>query len=482
MNPRHVASLLGLVLYVLAGAELVPIAWCLYPLDAVSLRAFLAGASTCAGLGLLLRAIGRREGELYRRDGVLIVVASWLLASLAGAIPYLASGAIPTFADALFESASGFTTTGASILVEIEAQPRAILFWRSLTQWLGGIGIVVLFVALLSELGPGARFLFKLEVPGPKAEILHARVRQTAGALFRVYLALTLLQTGLMMLFGADVYDALTHAFATLSTGGFSPYADSIAHFSPLLQTVVLVFMLAAGTNFALLYAFARARDPGVFRDIEFRFYLWLVTLATLLVTLVVALQSNDATDVATTTLAAAFQVASLATTTGFSTADYTSWPGLAQTALVGLMFFGGCAGSTSGGAKLIRLLIGVKLALREIRLTFSPNSVIAVAVGHQIVPEASARAVAALLLLWGLGWGVGTMLLAVGEIDVLTAATASLATLSNIGPGLAGVGPNENFAFFADWQKLVMVLLMWLGRLEFFAVLAVLLPRFWRV
>jgi trk system potassium uptake protein TrkH len=472
--------MLGFVAFILAGAQLVPLPWCVYPFHGAAAAGLLTGAAFAGVVGFVLRRIGHEGGELYRREGVLVVVGAWLLASICGAVPYVASGSIPSFVDALFESASGFTTTGASILHDIEAMPRAILFWRSMTQWLGGIGIVVLFVALLSELGPGARFLFKLEVPGPKAEILHARVRETAAVLFRIYVVMSLLQVALMLAFGASLFDALTHTFSTVSTGGFSPYADSVAHFSVGIQLIVLVFMLGAGLNFGLYYALFDRRDLNALRDSELRAYLYLALGATLVVAFDLLIAGIDGS-AGRALLDASFQVVSLLTTTGFATADFADWPGNAHAVLVGLMFVGGCAGSTAGGAKVIRLLIGAKVAMREVRLTFSPNSVLAITVGRQVVPEESIRGVVALLLLWTLGWGGGAILLSVGDTDVVTAASASLATLSNIGPGLSAVGPTENFAFFAGWQKLVMVLLMWLGRLEFFAVLALLMRRFWK-
>jgi trk system potassium uptake protein TrkH len=408
----------------------------------------------------------------------LIVVGSWVLASLTGAIPYLVSGALPSVMDALFESASGFTTTGASVLVDIEAVGRPLLFWRSLTQWLGGIGIVVLFVALLSELGPGARFLFKLEVPGPKAEILHERVRDAALALGRIYLVFSAVMTVLLLFCGLSVFDALTHTFSTLSTGGFSPHSASLGHFGPLVQCVVLIFMLAAGVNFSLYLTSLRNRNLAAIRDREFQIYLALV----LAVILCVALDLSDLADAGFARLAldAAFQVVSIATTTGFATADFSSWPTFSQILLVGLMFIGGCAGSTAGGAKVVRGMIGWRAVMREVRRTFSPNSIIAVAIDGESVPEDSVRSVMALLFLWILSWAVGTLLLSVGGPGIVTAATASIATLSNIGPGLGQVGPTGNFAFFAAWQKGVMVLLMWLGRLEFFALLAIFQARFW--
>ncbi len=479
MKLRRVSRILGHLLLVLGAAQLVPLAWCFAPGAGAAIPGFLAGAGITTLLGVLLRQLGSNQGDLYRREGVLIVVGAWVLASLTGAIPYLTTGAIASPVDAIFESASGFTTTGASILLDVEAVARPVLFWRSLTQWLGGIGIVVLLVALLSELGPGARFLFKLEVPGPKAAILHARVRQTAFALSRIYLALSALQVALMLGAGASLFDALTHTFSTVSTGGFSPHGDSIAHFTRPIQLILILFMIAAGANFSLYYALVRNRDTAALRDVELRVYLALLAAASVVVALDLANHARGMT--AGLAIDAVFQVVSIMTTTGFATADFAEWPGVSRAILVALMVVGGCAGSTAGGTKVVRLLIAWRAALREVRLTYNPNSVVAITVGRSAVPEESARSVVALLLLWVLAWGVGAILLSVGDRGIVTAATASIATLSNIGPGLASVGPNESFAFFADWQKLLMVGLMWLGRLEFFALLALLQPAFWR-
>ena len=478
MNRRRVLHILGTVLWILAAAQGLPLLWCLAGASTVA-PAFLAGAGVSAGLGALFRFVGTREGELFRREGVLIVVGAWVLASLTGAIPFWVSGALPSWDAALFESASGFTTTGATVLRDIEALGRPLLFWRSFTQWLGGIGIVVLFVALLSELGPGARFLFKLEVPGPKAEVLHARVRDTALALARIYLALTLAQVALLLATGLDLFDALTHTFSTVSTGGFSPHADSIAHFPPAVHVVILLFMLLAGVNFSLYFATLRHRDARALGDPELRVYLLLALVASAAIG--IDLWLNELSPPGRVALDAAFQAVSILTTTGYSTMDFSSWPGLAATVLVAAMILGGCAGSTSGGAKIVRGLVGWRAALREVRLTFSPNSVIAITVGREPVPESSVRSVVALLVLWMIAWASGSVLLSVGDIDIVTAATASIATLSNVGPGLAAVGPFGDYAFFAPWQKLLMVGLMWLGRLEFFAVLALFQTSFWR-
>jgi len=477
-----VLHILGVVLLILAAAQLIPILWCLEGSEPAALRAFLIGSTTTASLGLVLRFMGSREGDLYRREGVLIVVGAWFLSSVTGAIPYFASGIVPNVIDALFESTSGFTTTGASILTDIEGSGRPLLFWRSLTQWLGGIGIIVLFVALLSELGPGARFLFKLEVPGPKAEIMHDRVQDTALALGRIYLALSFALATILLFSGLSLFDALTHAFSTLSTGGFSPYGNSVGQFGPFVQIVILIFMLAAGVNFSLYFAVLRNRNLKSLRDRELQIYLGLAFLSTLVIALDISLLVEKQEPASRVLLDSAFQVVSILTTTGFATADFSNWPTFSQSLLIGLMVIGGCAGSTAGGAKIIRGMIGWRAVMREVRMTFSPNSIIAVAIDGKSVPEDSVRSVVALLVLWLLSWGVGTLLLSVGDHGIATAASASVATLSNIGPGLGPVGPEGNFAFFASWQKMVMIFLMWLGRLEFFALLSIFQLRFWRL
>ncbi|MEE2674479.1 MAG: TrkH family potassium uptake protein [Myxococcota bacterium] len=479
MNLRRTLHSLAVVLGILAGAQVVPLVLSIYAGETGGTLGFLVGAGVTALAGVACRYFGHAEGDLFRREGVLIVVGSWLFASLSGAIPYLVSGAISSPIDALFESASGFTTTGASILVDIESLGSGLLFWRSLTQWLGGVGIVVLFVALLGELGPGARFLFRLEVPGPKAEILHARVRETALTILRIYLVMSALEVVVLLLCGLSLYDALTHTFSTVSTGGFSPYADSMGHFSVAAQLVVTIFMLGAGVNFSLYYMMLRRRDAVVFRDSELRFYAALVVASVIVVSF--TLIGAGGLQKGRPLLDALFQVASITTTTGFTTVDFDAWPDALKILLLMLMVVGGCAGSTAGGAKVSRLIVGFKATLREVRLTFSPNAVIAITIGGRAFPNESVRSVLGFLVLWVLTWAVGALLLAVGDTGIVTAATASIATLANIGPGLAGVGPSENYAFFAAWQKVLMILLMLLGRLEFFALLAIFLRSFWR-
>ncbi len=480
MNFRPVCRFLGRILILLSFALAIPAVCCWAYAEASDARDFLIASSLTLAAGLVLSLIGGRSSEgLYRREGIAIVVGGWVLASLFGALPYLLTGTIASPVDALFEAASGFTTTGASVLTDIESNGRGILFWRSFTQWLGGMGIIVLFVALLPEIVPGARFLFKMEVPGPTAETLHPRVRDTAIVLWRIYLLFTLVQTALLLVVGMDLYDALTHTFSTLSTGGFSPRNASMAAFGVGPQLVVIVFMLISGVNFSLFYLVWLGRRRVLLRDAEFRFYLVLVAAASVVIT--VDLVRVAEIPFFRSALDALFQVASLLTTTGYATADFDGWPPLSTGILVALMFVGGCAGSTSGSMKIARMLMGLKFALREVRLVFAPSRVRGIQIGGSLVPDAVVSSVAGFFILFLSTWGVGTLLLTLGGHDLVTAATACIATLGNVGPGLAQAGPTQNFAHFAAWQKLLMVGLMWLGRLEVYAIAAVATFAFWR-
>jgi trk system potassium uptake protein TrkH len=483
MNLRPVLRVLGQLVLVLAGALTLPAAVCLIYGERADARAFAWTAILTAACGLAMRTAGRRveATDLYRREGVLLVVGGWLFASLFGALPYLLTGTLASPIDALFEAMSGFTTTGATVLTDIESAGRGVLFWRSFSQWLGGMGIIVLFVALLPELGPGARFLYKLEVPGPTAEALRPRIRDTAAILWRIYLLLTAAQTLLLLACGLDLYDALTHTFSTLSTGGFSPRNASVAAFdSPWVHLVVIVFMVLAGGNFSLYYGLRLRGNWNLLRDPEFRIYLLImagssaVVVATLLAAGTYPLHPRALLD-------AVFQVASIQTTTGFASADFETWPELSRMLLVTLMFVGGCAGSTAGSMKVMRMVVGLKFAFREVRLAFSPTTVTPVFVGGKPVPEGVVNTVSGFFILFLTSWGIGALLLTISGNDLVTAGTAAIATLGNIGPGLEAVGPIENYAFFSAPEKLVMVVLMILGRLEVYSIAALFSIRFWK-
>ena len=463
----------------IALAQLAPIVWCLVYSERRAAVAFLVSATITGALGQILSRLNVAEPRLYRREGILIVVVGWLLASCLGALPYLFSGEIADPIDALFESASGFTTTGATILTDIEATGRGVLFWRSMTQWLGGLGIIVLFVALLSELGPGARFLYSVEVAGPTTEVLHPRVHETAVVLLRIYIGLSIGQVALLLIAGLDLYDAITHTFSTVSTAGFSPRNESVAAFASVwVRLIIIAFMFVGGINFSLLYALRRGLSR-LWRDRELRIYSALTVAATFLIA--VDLSGSSIPGESSSALDSLFQVVSILTTTGFTTADFDRWPDTSRALLLALMMIGGCAGSTSSGIKVMRVLIVLRTALREVKITFSPKAVIPVTIAGKPVPESVTRSVSGFLVLYFFTLIGGTLILAFGGNDLITSGSAALACLSNIGPGLEAVGPTANYATFAGWEKLLLVVLMWLGRLEILAIAAVARRSFWR-
>ena len=482
MNFRAPARILGRLTLLVAGAQLIPGVCSMFYGEWEVVIAFLIASLVTAIFGGLLMALGRNAGEIYRREGILIVVGGWVFASLFGALPYLIAGTFLSPVDALFESASGFTTTGASVMTVIETHSKGILFWRSFTQWLGGMGIIVLFVALLPELGPGARFLYKLEVPGPTAEALVPRIHNTAAVLWKIYLVISGIEAALLMLAGMNLYDSLTHTFSTMSTGGFSPYNTSVAAFdNPMVHIIIIVFMVLAGTNFSLFFGLRLLSGwRFVWRDTEFRLYLAILG-GTALILVADLLHNSIYDNPGRALLDSVFQAVSITTTTGFATADFDGWPVLSKMLIVGLMFVGGCAGSTAGSMKVMRMVIGLRSAFRETKLIFSPNTVLSVFVGGKAVPNSVVRAVAGFFILYLSTWALGTIALSLNGPDLVTCATASAATIGNIGPGLNAVGPAQNFAFWGSADKLLMIMLMWMGRLEIYAIAALFSRAFWR-
>ena len=481
MNPLPALQFLGRLTLLMAAAQVFPLVCGFIYGEPVSTRAFGISLAITALFGAILAFGIRTKGVIYRREGLLIVVAGWVMASIFGALPYLLSGTLASPVDALFESASGFTTTGATVLTNIEATDKAVLFWRSFTQWLGGMGIIVLFVALLPEVGPGARFLYRMEVPGPKAEALQPRVHDTAVILWRLYLGFTVAETVLLMLAGMGLYDALTHTFSTMSTGGFSPRNDSVAAFdSPFVHIIIIFFMVIAGTNFSLFFGLRAKRSFAFLGDAEFRLYMIILAVASALTTIFLLLEKTYSAPFRAL-LDGTFQVVSILTTTGFGTADFEYWPVFLQALLVMLMFVGGCAGSTAGSMKIMRMFIGIKTALREVRALFSPNTVVRIFVGKRAVPNSVSRTVAGFFILYLTTWGIGAVLLSIGSPDLVTSVTASAATIGNIGPGLGAVGPTDNFAFFGSGHKILMVLLMLTGRLEMYSFAALITRSFWK-
>ena len=409
---------------------------------------------------------------------------AWTGAAVFGALPYLFSGVIHGFVPALFESMSGFTTTGATVFTEIEDLPHGILFWRSFTHWLGGMGIIVLAIAILPYLGVGGMQLFKAEVPGPTPERLRPRITQTAKLLWYVYVGMTVLQTVLLMLGGMDLFDASTHTFATLATGGFSTKNASIAHFdSAYIHYVVIFFMYLAGVNFALHFR-AVTGHLDYFRDHEWRFFTGLLLGATALL-LVLNLSGGSypltAGGVEEAFRDGLFQATAIGTTTGFVTADYELWVPAAQMVIFVLFFTGGMAGSTGGSMKSVRVLLLLKQTGMEIRKHLHPRAVLLARVGRRAVREDVLANVIGFVILYALLFLAGAMALALLGVDLLTSLGASAATVGNIGPGLGNVGPTDNYGWMSDSALVVMSFLMLAGRLEIYTVLLLFHPETWK-
>jgi len=418
------------------------------------------------------RAIGKREGYI-------IVSVAWVVISLFGTLPYLISGAIPSFTDAYFETISGFTTTGASILTDIEIVPKGLLFWRALTHWIGGMGIIVLSVAILPLLGIGGMQLFVAEMPGITPDKLHPRITQTAKRLWGIYLLLTAIETVLLMFGGMDLFDSLCHSFATMATGGFSTKNASVADFSPYIQYVIIVFMILAGTNFTLHYLGLHGKLREIWRNEEYRYYI-LFTLG-FSVVLGVIIFYEGSLSMEQSIRDALFQVVSIVTTTGFVTSDYLSWPGQSWIFLFLLMFVGGSAGSTGGGIKIARQILLLKNSALEFKRMIHPQAVIPVRFNGRAVAPEIIHLVMAFFLFYILTFFAGTFILTLMGLSFDTAIGATIATLGNIGPGIGGVGPVENYSFLPDAAKWISSFLMLLGRLELFTVIILFSPSFWK-
>jgi trk system potassium uptake protein TrkH len=414
------------------------------------------------------------------REGMVVVTLSWTVIGLFGALPFYLSGQFGGFTNAFFESVSGFTTTGSSILTDIESIPKGLLFWRSFIQWLGGMGIIVLSVAILPFLGVGGMQLYKAEVPSPVPDKLKPRIRDTALILWKVYAGISLAQTLLLLLGGMSLYEALCHTFTTMPTGGFSTRNTSIAAFdSVYLDGVILVFMVLAGVNFSLHYQMLRGKPLAFWRDAECRFYLGAVLLLTGMVTL--DLHGRVYDSIGSALRYGSFQVVSILTTTGYATADYEKWPAMSQVLLLLCMFLGASAGSTGGGMKCLRVLLCFKYCYRELFLMVHPRAVTRLKIGGKTVSDDVMRSVMGFLALYLGLFALFSVLLAAVGVDFVTAFGAVVACIGNIGPGFGAVGPAENFAAIPLVGKWLLIGCMLLGRLEIFTVIILLVPEFWR-
>ncbi len=462
--------------------------------------AFILSVGICLAIGLVgfFKSRGAK-GELYRKEAIAIVGLSWIIIGLLGALPFIFSGDLSRQYDnlfdvvcaAIFESVSGFSTTGASIFIEPDLLSRPILYWRSLTHWLGGMGIVVLFVAILGGTGTSGKYLVSSEVTGPQPESVKPRIRQTALLLWKIYLAFSAMQFVILMLQGMTPFDSLCHTFGTMATGGFSTQNTSIGFYDNVaFEITIFIFMILAGINFNLYAGVLQGRWRTVIRNHELRLFLIIILVATIIITL--DLVFNRAQYGITQAIrSAGFQVVSIMTTTGYGTDDYNTWPTLSKWLIILLMLVGGSAGSTAGGIKLIRFMIFIKVALMEVEKTFRPHVVRPMRINGQNVDEDVRRNVTAYVGHILVIFFTSTLFLLIiqneslidkqNALDVESAFTAVIATLNNIGPGLNMVGPTANFHFFDGPAKLFLSLLMILGRLEVMVLLCLFIPNFWR-
>ena len=478
MNGRFVAYLLGWLLLLEAGFLCVPLVTAALFAESIRPYVITIAVATAAGLALV-RLLRPRDRQIRPREGFLVVGGAWVVVSLVGTMPYLLTPGALGPVDALFESVSGFTTTGSTVVVDTTVLPHALLLWRAMSQWLGGMGIILFTIAILPLLGIGGMQLFKAEVPGPVADKVRPRLANTARSLWGVYVAFTALEWLALRLAGLDGFEALCHAFTTLATGGFSTRNASVGEYgSPAVEWIVIVFMLAAGINFVLHYRVLTGRGSEVFRDGELRYFLAVAAGATTYFTLTVHEPGMHLADSVRT---AAFQAVSLLTTTGYVTIDFEIWTGAALIGVLVLLTLGGMSGSTGGGIKSLRTL----LALRSLRSTLHrlihPHAVRPVKYGGVVVEDSVLSGIWAFLTAYFLIAVVGAAVVGAHGYDVLTSISASLTAIGNVGPGLGAVGAYDNFAHFPILVKITLAALMLFGRLEIFTLLAMFSRDFWR-
>lgn len=481
MRWRYILYVVGTLLLFFGLTMTVPLIFALYYRDHSLKPLFISmGITFLAGLILFLIFRKARAENISQREGMAIVAIGWTVIGLFGALPFYLSGPGWTFTDAFFESVSGFTTTGSSILTDIEALPKGLLLWRSYIQWLGGMGIIVLSIAILPFIGVGGMQLYKAEVPSPVPDKLKPRIRDTAVILWKVYALFTAVEVFLLIIAGMSFFDALCHTFTTMPTGGFSTWNTSAAHFNSLyIEMILVVFMVLAGINFSLHFQFLRGNTLAFWKDAECRFFL----LAVLLLTAIVSFDiwGSVYESIGASLRYGVFQVVSIVTTTGYATADYEQWPAMSQLILLLCMFLGASAGSTGGGMKCLRVMLCLKYCYRELFIMVHPRAVTTIKISGRTVPEDVMRSVLGFLMLYMGLFAISTVALAGIGVDFVTAFGAVAACIGNIGPGFGMVGPVENFAHIPAAGKWLLIWCMLLGRLEIFTVLILLVPEFWR-
>lgn len=480
INFKFIANIIGKLLFVESAFLMVCIIVALiYGENDVMAFVYSTLITLTAG-SIMLFTVKVKDRVLAKKDGYFIVTSTWVMFTVFGCLPYLLGNTIPSIPDAIFETMSGFTTTGSTILNDIESLPHATLFWRSLTQWMGGIGIIMLLLAILPGLGIEGRDLFVAEVTGPTHDKFSSTFNSTARRLWIVYLSLTGAQIVFLVLGNMDLFDAICHSFTTMATGGYSTKQDSIAYWdSAYIQYVFIVFMFIAGTNFGLLYGVWRGNFRRLFRDEEFRLYFFIILVTSAAIATMLYLKGYD--DLELSIREALFQVVTILTTTGYATADYLLWPPLTAIILFVLLFIGSCAGSTSGGLKCIRINLLFKNSFIEMKRIIHPNGVINVKYNGKSIHPNIMTGVMGFFILYMFIFGISSVILSLFTTDIATACSAVITCMSNVGPGFGDVGPMNTFANLNDFAKIFLSILMLVGRLEVFTVLVLFSRTFWK-
>ncbi len=477
MNYKMIFYTLGWVLNIEAAAMVLPLICALIYNDS-GILSFLLGIVICLFVGVPLTFQSPKNKVMYAKEGFITVALSWIILSIFGSFPFIISGSIPGFFDALFETVSGFTTTGASILSDVESLPKSMLFWRSFTHWIGGMGVLVFLVSILPLSGGHNLHLIRAESTGPAVSKLVPKVKRTAGILYTIYLCMTLIEVIFLLAGGMTLFDALTTAFGTAGTGGFGIRNDSIAGYSSYIQIVVAVFMILFGVNFSLYYLILCGKIKSVFKSTELQTYFGVILFATL----IIAFNCRHLFGSLGETLRhSVFQVGSIITTTGYATANFDAWPELSKSVLVLLMFIGACAGSTGGGIKVSRILVLLKSIVKEIKTAAQPRSVHKITIDSRLVEHETVRSINVFIVSYFVILMASVLLISVDNFDFTTNVTAVISAINNIGPGLGGVGPTQNFGAFSAFSKVILSLNMLIGRLEIFPILLLFSRHTWK-
>ena len=478
MNYKMISRLAGRLLMVEAIIMLIPLAVSVYFNEGIY-HIYLISAALPLSVGLLLGMPKPKSRRIYAKDGFVLVALTWILMSVFGAIPFTLSDAIPSYVDAFFETVSGFTTTGATILTDIESVPNSLLFWRAFTHWIGGMGVIVFVLAVLPQKEMQSMHIMRAEVPGPTVGKLVSKTMATARILYKIYTVMTVVQVFALKLCGLSFFDSITTAFATAGTGGFSVMNNSIAGYDNVAAEIVIaVFMFLFGVNFNLFYLSILKQFRRVFKSEELWVYVGIIAASVILITIDIYPLLGS---IGESLRESGFTVVSIITTTGFVTADYSKWPAFSQFIVLLLMFTGACTGSTGGGLKVGRLIILFKAGIRQLKRAVNPQRVKCLRLDGAVLEEEVVSSTNSYFLIYMLIIGVSTFIISINEFDILTSLTSVITCINNVGPGFGAVGPVDNFSIFSDFSKIVLSINMLVGRLEIFPMIILIMPSTWK-